>query len=216
MDDESRSRLNINGEYHLGDMINCIQHGSLVMNQATTNTSNDIIMTDVSSSSSSTTTTSSSITSTSSTTKTSIENVTSDICGTLIFGTVSGRIGVIARLSEVQFQFLLQLQSALNEVITSVGNLSHDEWRSFHNDRRYTTKESKSKNFIDGDVIERLLDLNKDKQIAVATLMSKNIIPVGITSNDNGRGGGSSSSTKTRDVSVETLIRIVEDLSRIH
>ena len=73
-----------------------------------------------------------------SSTKTSIENVTSDICGTLIFGTVSGRIGVIARLSEVQFQFLLQLQSALNEVITSVGNLSHDEWRSFHNDRRYT------------------------------------------------------------------------------
>ena len=35
MDDESRGRLDVRGEHHLGDMVNIIQHGSLVMHQAT-------------------------------------------------------------------------------------------------------------------------------------------------------------------------------------
>ena len=103
---------------------------------------------------------------------------------------------------------MLQLQTSLNSVIKSVGDLSHDEWRSFHNDRRYTTKESKSKHFIDGDIIEKFLDLDKTLQEKVAVLMSKNMIPVGITSTE--------ANTEIRDVSVDTLIHIVEDLSRIH
>ena len=122
---------------------------------------------------------------------------------------MSGRIGVVARLNEKQFYFLSQLQAALNTIVQGVGGLSHDEWRSFHNDRRYTTKESTSKNFIDGDVIERLIDLTRKQQEAVAALMSKNIIPVGITSSSN-------DAPKERNISVETLVRIVEDLSRIH
>jgi DNA damage-binding protein 1 len=212
MDDESRGRLDVRGEFHLGDMVNCIQHGSLVMHQATTNASGsdsvgDTIMGEASSSTPSSSASSSS--SSSNSTTSTIEALTSDVRGTLVFGTVSGRIGVVARLTETQFQFLLQLQTALNTIIVSVGNLSHDEWRSFHNDRRYTTKESKSKHFIDGDVIERLLDLSKDKQEAVAALMSKNVIPVGITKDDDSIG-------VARDISVETLVRIVEDLSRIH
>ena len=40
MDDESRGRLDVKGEFHLGDMVNVIQHGSLVMQQTTTNTNN--------------------------------------------------------------------------------------------------------------------------------------------------------------------------------
>jgi|TARA_B110000208_G_C11540925_1_gene347939 hypothetical protein len=137
-----------------------------------------------------------------------IEGIAADVHGTLVFGTVSGRIGVVARLTESQFYFLLQLQTSLNSVIKSVGDLSHDEWRSFHNDRRYTTKESKSKHFIDGDIIEKFLDLDKTLQEKVAVLMSKNMIPVGITSTE--------ANTEIRDVSVDTLIHIVEDLSRIH
>ena len=208
MDDESRGRLDVRGEYHLGDMVNIIQHGSLVMHQATsgvaamsnTGGSGSTMMSGAASSSSS---------SSSSLSSSRLEALTASVRGTLVFGTVSGRIGVVARLTETQFHFLSQLQAALNMVIKGVGGLSHDEWRSFHNDRRYTTKESTSKNFIDGDVIERLVDLTKEQQEAVAILMSKNIIPVGITSSSN-------DAPKERSISVETLVRIVEDLSRIH
>jgi hypothetical protein len=200
--------LDVKGEFHLGDMVNIIQHGSLVMHQ-TTNSSvvadGDTVMHD-STTTTSTTTTSSSSSNSSNSTSNSMETVLADIRGSLVFGTVSGRIGVVARLSETQFHFLLSLQKSLNKVIKSVGDLSHDEWRSFHNDRRYTTKESTSKNFIDGDVIEKLLDLNKKQQEDVAQLMSKNMIPVGITDD----------SDQVRAISADTLVRIVEDLSRIH
>ena len=51
-------------------------------------------------------------------------------------------------------------------------------------------------------------NLDKTLQEKVAVLMSKNMIPVGITSTE--------ANTEIRDVSVDTLIHIVEDLSRIH
>ena len=197
---------------YIGDMVNVIyiQHGALAMQQTTTNTNNangDTIMSNTSSSSSS-----SSFSSGGQLASKRMEGIAQGIAaglhGTLVFGTVSGRIGVVVRLTAGQFYFLLQLQTSLNSVIKSVGDLSHDEWRSFHNDRRYTTKESKSKHFIDGDIIEKFLDLDKTLQEKVAVLMSKNMIPVGITSTE--------ANTEIRDVSVDTLIHIVEDLSRIH
>jgi DNA damage-binding protein 1 len=200
MDDESRGRLDVRGEYHLGDMVNIIQHGSLVMHQAASMSPADMSETGGGSAM---------LSGASSPASSRLEALTTSVRGTLVFGTVSGRIGVVARLNEKQFYFLSQLQAALNTIVQGVGGLSHDEWRSFHNDRRYTTKESTSKNFIDGDVIERLIDLTRKQQEAVAALMSKNIIPVGITSSSN-------DAPKERNISVETLVRIVEDLSRIH
>jgi DNA damage-binding protein 1 len=73
----------------------------------------------------------------------------------------------------------------LRKVIKGVGGLSHAAWRTFQN--QHQTYECKG--FVDGDLIEQFLDLKRDSMERVAK--------------DMGEG-----------VSVEELLRVVEDLSR--
>jgi DNA damage-binding protein 1 len=71
--------------------------------------------------------------------------------------------------------------------IRGVGGLEHAQWRAFSNERR--TEEARG--FIDGDLVEQLLDLPPERQAQVAAAM--------------GEG-----------VTLEELIRRVEELSRLH
>ena len=104
---------------------------------------------------------------------------------TVIFGTDNGVIGVIASLPHEQYAFLEKLQSNLRKVIKGVGGLSHEQWRSFNNEKK--TVEAKS--FLDGDLIESFLDLNRGKMEEISKAMS---------------------------VSVEELSKRVEELTRLH
>ena len=83
---------------------------------------------------------------------------------TIIYGTLSGSIGIIALLPERVFLPLQELQEGINSVVKGIGGLSHQEWRSFKNDR----KTQKSFNFIDGDLIESVLDLSREDQQQIA------------------------------------------------
>jgi len=78
---------------------------------------------------------------------------------TIIFGTVNGVIGVIASLPQDTYEFLAAIQKNLTKVIKGVGGFQHDQWRSFHTERKTT----EARNFIDGDLIEMFLDLKHDK-----------------------------------------------------
>ncbi|EFJ23079.1 hypothetical protein SELMODRAFT_151061 [Selaginella moellendorffii] len=144
--DEERGRLEVVGEYHLGEFVNRFRHGSLVMRLP--------------------------------------DNETSQI-PTVIFGTVNGVIGVVASLQQEQFNFLQRLQHCLAKVIKGVGGLSHEQWRSFSSER----KNADAKNFLDGDLIESFLDLNRAKMDEVSAAMS---------------------------VSVEELCKRVEEMTRLH
>lgn len=79
--------------------------------------------------------------------------------GSVLFGTISGSIGMVTQLKSDFFNFLLELQERLNTVIKSVGKIDHSFWRSFSNERRKV----ESFNFIDGDLIESFLDLNREQ-----------------------------------------------------
>jgi len=147
--DEDRARLEVVGEFHLGDLVNRFKHGSLVMRGGDSE---------------------------------------GPQIPTLIFGTVNGVIGVIASLPKEEFEYMLKVQTALNQVLKGVGGLRHDEWRSFQNERVPTGRESKS--FLDGDLIESFLDLRREKMEEVSRL-------VGMTS-------------------VEELCRRIEELQRLH
>lgn len=210
------------GEFHLGDMVNCIRKGSLVMD----NTQHSVASLNAVSSPSGSSTSSSS----------SMEDIVSGVKGELIFGTVSGSIGVIARITGKQYRFLLRLQNAIAQVIPRLGKLSYREWRSLQNERRPVSNVSKPINFIDGDMIERFLDLDKPTMEKVASLVNQTItVASGVAQNAGGDVMGSSStsavsqskdidmkssdapsSSGTSYVTVDALIRIVEDLSRIH
>lgn len=144
--DEERGRLEVVGEYHLGEFVNRFRHGSLVMR---------------------------------------LPDSEMGQIPTVIFGTINGVIGIIASLPHDHYVFLEKLQATLVKFIKGVGSLSHEQWRSFHNDK----KTSEARNFLDGDLIESFLDLNRSKMEEVAKAMA---------------------------VPVEELSKRVEELTRLH
>uniref|UniRef100_A0AAQ5ZU09 DNA damage-binding protein 1 n=1 Tax=Amphiprion ocellaris TaxID=80972 RepID=A0AAQ5ZU09_AMPOC len=110
--------------------------------------------------------------------------------GSVLFGTVNGMIGLVTSLSEGWYSLLLDLQNRLNKVIKSVGKIE-----SFHTER----KTEQATGFIDGDLIESFLDLGRAKmQEVVSTLQI-----------DDGSG-------MKREATVDEVIKIVEELTRIH
>ncbi|XP_010175924.1 LOW QUALITY PROTEIN: DNA damage-binding protein 1, partial [Antrostomus carolinensis] len=115
--------------------------------------------------------------------------------GSVLFGTVNGMIGLVTSLSESWYNLLLDMQNRLNKVIKSVGKIEHSFWRSFHTER----KTEPATGFIDGDLIESFLDISRPKmQEVVANLQI-----------DDGSG-------MKREATVDDLIKIVEELTRIH
>ncbi|KAJ8627269.1 hypothetical protein MRB53_020576 [Persea americana] len=130
--DEERGRLEVVGEYHLGEFVNRFQHGSLVMRLPDSDVGQ---------------------------------------IPTVIFGTVNGVIGVIASLSHEQYVFLEKLQSNLVKIIKGVGGLSHEQWRSFNNEK----KSADARNFLDGDLIESFLDLSRTRMEEISKSMGVSV-----------------------------------------
>ncbi|GLV40180.1 piccolo [Carabus blaptoides fortunei] len=115
--------------------------------------------------------------------------------GCVLFGTVSGAIGVVTQIPSTFYDFLHELQNRLTTTIKSVGKIEHSYWRSFNTD----IKTEPSEGFIDGDLIESFLDLNTDKMKEVT----------------EGLQMESDSGTK-QDCTVDDLVKMIEDLTRIH
>lgn len=111
----------------------------------------------------------------------------------LVFGTVSGCIGVICSLNTAQYTFLLKLQKAINEVIHGVGGFSHADWRSFRNERR----QDRSEGFIDGDLIESFLNFPMETASQISLALNAELSPA-------------------EAVTVDKLIRQIEELARLH
>ncbi|XP_035205330.1 LOW QUALITY PROTEIN: DNA damage-binding protein 1-like, partial [Stegodyphus dumicola] len=121
--------------------------------------------------------------------------ITTPTQGSVLFGTVNGAVGLVTQLPEEYFLFLNEVQSRLTKVIKSVGKITHAFYRSFSTER----KQEVSSGFIDGDLIESFLDLSRDK-------MKKVVQGVQF---DDGSG-------MKRDTTVDDLVKIVEELTRIH
>ncbi|CAG5121930.1 unnamed protein product, partial [Candidula unifasciata] len=119
---------------------------------------------------------------------------TTPIQGSVLFGTVSGAVGLIAQLPQEFFNFLVDVQNRLSKVIKSVGKIEHSFWRSYYTEQ----KRDAAMGFIDGDLIESFLDLNRDKMQEVVQ---------GLQLDDG---------DMKRDATVDDLVKIVEELTRIH
>ncbi|MBN3294965.1 DDB1 protein, partial [Amia calva] len=126
--------------------------------------------------------------------------------GSVLFGTVNGMIGLVTSLSEGWYSLLMDLQNRLNKVIKSVGKIEHTTWlawcsltrltwRSFHTER----KTEPAAGFVDGDLIESFLDLGRTKMQEVVSGLQI----------DDGSG-------MKREATVDEVIKIVEELTRIH
>uniref|UniRef100_A0A8C4ZTN9 DNA damage-binding protein 1 n=1 Tax=Gadus morhua TaxID=8049 RepID=A0A8C4ZTN9_GADMO len=112
--------------------------------------------------------------------------------GSVLFGTVNGMIGLVTSLSESWYSLLLDLQNRLNKVIKSVGKIEHSLYPSHR-------KTEQATGFIDGDLIESFLDLGRTKMQEVVNTLQI----------DDGSG-------MKREATVDEVIKIVEELTRIH
>ncbi|XP_055373755.1 DNA damage-binding protein 1 [Condylostylus longicornis] len=114
--------------------------------------------------------------------------------GCVLYGTVNGAIGIVTQIPQDFYDFLHALEERLAHTIKSVGKIEHSFWRSFYTNQKIEVCEG----FIDGDLIESFLDLTRNK-------MSDTVKGLEMTVNG----------TK-QEVTVEDVIKVVEDLTRIH
>lgn len=79
--------------------------------------------------------------------------------GCILYGTVSGAIGLVTQIPPDFYEFLHSLEERLAQTIKSVGKIDHAFYRSFNTDM----KQEPCEGFIDGDLVESFLDLSRDK-----------------------------------------------------
>ena len=136
----------------------------------------------------------------------------------ILFGTVSGAIGTIITLNLESYTFFSTLERALKVVVAPEGGLSHEDWRSFYNERRSNPQ----RNIIDGDLVEQFLNLEKDQLKQVVRQMNDDLATTSANSTGSNIGSTSSlnailSGEKTiKMLTVEECTRRVEDIARLH
>jgi len=141
--DEAKRALVMVGKYHLGDFVNKFAHGRLVMNTSAKDTQE--VMEDT-------------------TTTTSLVDLP-----TMIYGTRSGAIGVIAQLPQDLYQFMDKVQHAMRECVVGIGGLKHSEYRAYRSERR----SEECDNFLDGDLIEEFINLSHEQKEQVVSVMKQ-------------------------------------------
>ncbi|XP_022211499.1 DNA damage-binding protein 1 [Drosophila obscura] len=119
---------------------------------------------------------------------------TTPINGCVLYGTCNGAIGIVTQIPQDFYDFLHGLEERLKKIIKSVGKIEHTYYRNF----QINTKVEPSEGFIDGDLIESFLDLSRDK-------MRDAVLGLELTLNGERKGAD-----------VEDVIKIVEDLTRMH
>jgi DNA damage-binding protein 1 len=113
----------------------------------------------------------------------------------LLFCTVNGAIGVVSTI-DCNSALLEVLQERMRDVVKGRGvDLDHEQWRAWKNDRQIIA----SSGFIDGDLVERFLELDEGERERVCEGLEYE--------NEDGEIAG---------LSVGKLCEIVDGLVRLH
>lgn len=91
--------------------------------------------------------------------------------GCVLYGTVSGAIGLVTQIPADFYDFLRNLEDRLTHTIKTVGKIEHSYWRSYHTDMKTEPCEG----FVDGDLVESFLDLCRDKMKETVAGLEVNI-----------------------------------------
>lgn len=227
--EEIRCRLDTVGEFHLGEMCNKFMKGSLVMPHSSNNAAS--------------TRKSSRRTSTSSPTKKKMTDGGSNspsksgqgsgarirkppvvIGSQTLFGTVEGTLGCILGLDVRTAAFFSCIERAMTKVIRPVGDFSHQQFRAFDAERRVHPAHG----FVDGDLVESLLDLDRATMEAVVHEMNRDgswEVDRGTMSAGGGRDGSSSEKNDSNadenltdypELLVEDVVAMVEEMAMLH
>ena len=225
--EEVRCRLETVGEFHLGEMCNKFMNGSLVM----PNTMNDPSKTTSSEQSRRRAFASpqkspkkKAATSASQSCRTAsigFKRPVVTIGSQTLFGTVDGTLGVILGLDSATTAFFSCLESAMETVIVPVGNFSHQQYRAFNADGRFHP----SHGFVDGDLVESFLDLDKATMELVVRQMNKDgtwdITNTMLKSSPGSDDAvelpvGGDGDTEITELTVDDVLAAVEEMTMLH
>jgi DNA damage-binding protein 1 len=218
--EEVRCRLDTVGEFHLGEMVNKFMSGSLVM---PTNSH------ELSSKSAGNRNRRRSLTSpikgdggkrAASSPKGSTGNPNRSrrpvltIGSQTLFGTTEGTLGAILGLDGPTTAFFACLERALQKVVKPIGNFSHQRFRAFNAEQR----QHPSHGFVDGDLVESFLDLDKASMERVVKEMNRD----GDWESDDSAYATGGTETDAMEVGsrpellLDDVLALVEEMSMLH
>jgi DNA damage-binding protein 1 len=217
--EEVRCRLDTVGEFHLGEMCNKFMSGSLVMPSTS---SNDPSKGNASQNrrrtiaSPSKKPASKKVTASPGRSTRSKKPVVT-VGSQTLFGTVDGTLGVILGLDSATAAFFSCLEKSMETVIMPIGNFSHKQFRAFNAEQR----RHPSHGFVDGDLVESFLDLDKSTMELVVQQMNKD--GAWDTTNSTFTGGEEKSSDAVDiddgnrlELSVDDVLAVVEEMTMLH
>ncbi|KAL7749656.1 hypothetical protein RI367_004884 [Sorochytrium milnesiophthora] len=108
-----------------------------------------------------------------------------------VYGSVNGTIGILGTLNESDFSLLSTLAREVAAVYPSIGGLSFDAYRSFADSR----KQESAHGFVDGDMVERFLDLSDQDKATVTQAVNGHF---------------------KANHTAKTLTKLVEELTLLH
>ena len=220
--EEVRCRLDTVGEFHLGEMVNKFMSGSLVMpnsseaaSTASAGASRSRRRALASPKKAEGGKVPASPRSSNAATTRSKRPVVS-IGSQTLFGTTDGTLGSILGLDGPTTAFFACLERSMQKSIKPVGNFSHQRFRAFNSDQR----QHPSHGFVDGDLVESFLDLDKATMQKVVKEMNRD---GGWEADDqafaNGAAGNKDESMveETRpELAVEDVLAVVEEMTMLH
>lgn len=205
--EEIRCRLDTIGEFHLGQMVNKFMKGSLIM--PVTSSSKNISRRSWRRGPSSPTEKQMDSPGTR-TVKAFRPRVV--VGSETVFATVDGAIGMVLGLDVATAAFFSTLERSMATVIEHVGNFGHQEHRSFHGERRFHP----SHGFVDGDLVESFLDLDRDGMEQVVKEMNKDgrwdVEDAEIFTNPE----RIDDRNRNMDLEVEDVLAMVEEMTMLH
>ncbi|CAO3597924.1 unnamed protein product [Absidia cylindrospora] len=117
-------RMDVVGEYHIGDLINRMHRGTLADQ---------------------------------------IDPLEKNKTWTIMYATVNGAIGTLTGITEEDYELLLTVQQRILQSCPPIGGMDHSVWRTFYNGAR----SGESRNYIDGDLVEKFLTLPRKQQNSI-------------------------------------------------
>ncbi|KAL3919428.1 MAG: hypothetical protein SGILL_003758, partial [Bacillariaceae sp.] len=222
--EEMRCRLDTVGEFHFGEMCNKFMSGSLVMPSSSSSSgSNEASKASAAQSLRRTIASptkkkakASALSSPSSAAATRSKKPIVCVGSQTLFGTVDGTLGVVLGLDSATAAFFSCLEKAMEQVIMPIGNFSHRQYRAFKVEKR----RHPSHGFVDGDLVESFLDLDKTTMELVVQTMNKDgtweVANVAFSGKDNKQADGGTSESNKLELSVDDVLAVVEEMTMLH
>lgn len=213
--EEVRCRLDTVGEFHLGEMVNKFMSGSLVMRSSNETSSGSSGSRRRSLTSPKKSDSGKASAATSGAPAGSRSKRPGVLIGSqTLFGTVDGTLGSILGLDGPTSAFFACLERSMQRVVRPVGNFSHQKFRAFNAEQRHHP----SHGFIDGDLVESFLDLDKTTMGQVVHEMNRD---GGWEADDLAFVGGGDKGDAMEDdnrpeLAVDDVLAVVEEMTMLH